>query len=83
MLKVLKIIKDRDLSKCVKSIYYPGLANVEKNLSIRKYTNRPWRFIKDVNESLNKIMENHSKRTKIHQMAMQVRFLIVIKQILI
>lgn len=84
--QILTIIKEREKSKL--PIFYPQksarngsiehkirkkkLVVVEKNLFSGKYTNRPWRFIKDVNEVFETIKSRYTKKTMICAAANEV-----------
>lgn len=76
--RVLKIIKQRE--KTSLPIYFPNtrmiktlkanpkkvksLVWVEKRLFKGKYTNKPWKFIRDVNKVLDFVKNHHTKQSK-------------------
>lgn len=81
--RVLKIIKDRCdtkestvfdpiLSASEASSRVQTLIRVEKGVFNGKYTSKPWRFIKHVNEAFNHILTSKSKRCKIHLRTLEV-----------
>lgn len=83
--KILTLVKERE--KVTLSIFYPKkwhngtiehklrkkkLVVVEKNLFSGKYTNSPWRFIKDVNEVFETIKSSYTKKSMIYIAANEV-----------
>lgn len=81
--RVLKIIKDRS-GKDRSTVFDPVLTNeeytnrvltlirIEKGVFHKKYTGKPWRFIKHVNEAFDHILETKTKKSKIHIQTLQV-----------
>jgi hypothetical protein len=81
---VLKTLKDREAP--LTPIYYPNkkylregithspcLVRVERNLFKGKYTNRPWKFIEDVNNVLDFVRRHHTIKAKTFRLADEVR----------
>ncbi|CRK94490.1 CLUMA_CG007996, isoform A [Clunio marinus] len=85
--RVLKIFKDREDPKMNiflpnfhecdaknSEINIPRLhclMMIERNLFLGKYTNHPWKFIRDVNSVFEYKKSKHSKRTKIHNRVLE------------
>lgn len=80
---VLKIIKDRS-GKNRYTVFEPVLTNeeysarvltlirIEKGVFQGKYTGKPWRFIKHVNQAFDHILATKSKKTIIHNQTLHV-----------
>lgn len=83
--RILRIIKDREPSiynlnerifKDEDKMTVPCLQKIEKKLYRREYENRPWKFIKHVNEAFDFIMEKYTNRAKAYRLASYVRILV-------